>query len=334
MIGIAVVGYGYWGPNLARNVARQERARIVALADPDRERRAAAARAHPGARIAADASEAIAATDVDAVVIATPPATHRALALAALAAGKHVLIEKPPADTLAAARDIARAAEAAGRILMVDQTFVHAPAVETLAAIIRDGVLGDIVYTESTRTNLASFDPKIGVVRDLALHDLAIFDRLFGVAPALIAARGAPALGDNGRELAFLALDYAGINAHLHVNCISPVKIRRMVVGGTRGLVVYDDLDQSEKLRVYQRGEASALQMRVNYRSGPITVPVIAAHEPLERVVSHFIHCIETAATPLTNAASALRVLSVVEAAESLMAQDAAGMGASARPRA
>jgi predicted dehydrogenase len=331
MIGVAVVGYGYWGPNLARNFARQEGARVVVVADPDLDRRAAAARMHPGAQICPDAAEAIASPDVNAVVIATPPATHRAIALAAFGAGKHVLIEKPPGDTLAAAREIARAAEQAGRVLMVDQTFVHAPAVEALAAIVRGGTLGDIVYAESTRTNLASFDPKIGVVRDLALHDLAIFDRLFGVAPALVAARGAPALRDSGRQFAFLALDYAGISAHLHVNCISPVKIRRMVIGGTRGLVVYDDLEQVEKLRIYQRGEGPLAQMRVNFRSGPITAPVIAVDEPLARVAAHFIRCIETSATPLTDAASALRVLYVVEAAESLMAQDAATLAAARR---
>ncbi len=274
MIGIAVLGYGYWGPKLARNFAGRSDVEIVAIADPDDARRGLAARDYPNAKILADAPSAIARPDVDAVVIATPPHQHCALALAAIAADKHILIEKPCGRDLGEARIIVAAASASKRIFMVDHTFLFAPAVAALASIVRGGELGDLVYVESARTNLARFDPSIGVVRDLAVHDLAILDHVIGRVPTVISAHnrrppGAP------EDFAFLALDYEGVPAHLHVDCISPVKIRRMTIGGTKGTVIYDDVEPVEKIRVYQRGT----------RRPSTCVPAIAAacHQPRSR---------------------------------------------------
>jgi len=317
MIGIAIFGYGYWGPKLARNFAGLPDVRIVAIADSDAAQRALAAREHPAARIAADAGTAIATPGVDAVVVATPPAQHRALALAAIAAGKHVLIEKPCGASLDDARAIVAAAVAGGRILMVDHTFVFAPAVEVLASITRE--LGELIYVETVRTNLARFDAALGVVRDLAIHDLAILDHVLGRAATLTAGRNRRPPGEP-EDFAFLALDYAGLPVHLHVNCLSPVKIRRMTIGGTKGVAVYDDVEPVEKIRVYRRGEMPAAALRAGYRSGAVTSPVIAAEEPLARLAAHFVQCIITGTRPLTDGASALRVLDVVDAAERCLA--------------
>jgi predicted dehydrogenase len=331
MIGIGLIGYGYWGHKLARNFAAADGARLVAVADPDAARRQAAAHDHPSARIAADAAEIIEAPDIDAVVIATPPALHGALAVAALDRGKHVLIEKPPALDHRAARDIVGAARRAGRVLMIDHTFVFAPAVGTLAAIIRGGDIGggdsgggdngELMFVESTRTNLARFDPTIGVIRDLAVHDIAILDHVLARRPVRVSARGRRIDGAP-EDLAYLALDYGdGLIAHLHVNCISPVKIRRLTIGGSGGLAIYDDVEPVEKVRVFGRANGADLDaLRTGYRSGPVRSPTIAPEEPLARVVRHFLACVHKGETPLTDGAFGLRVLAVVAAAERSLA--------------
>lgn len=317
MIGVAILGYGYWGPKLARNFAAVPDARVAAIADIEQARRAVAAREHPQALIAADSATAIAASGVDAVVIAVPPTEHRPLALAAIQAGKHVLIEKPCGASLDDARSIGAAATAAGVTLMVDHTFIYAPAVEALASIVRGGELGELIYVESVRTNLARFDPAIGVVRDLAVHDLAILDHVVGGVSTVISARNRRPLGEP-EDFAFLALDYGGVPAHLHVDCVSPVKIRRMTIGGADGVVIFDDMEPVEKIRLYRRGRVSADELRTGFRSGAVICPQIAAAEPLARMAAHFVHCVATGAPPLTNGASALRVLAVADAVAAL----------------
>ncbi|MGO4716619.1 Gfo/Idh/MocA family protein [Bradyrhizobium sp. 2TAF24] len=313
MIGMAVVGYGYWGQKLARNVAGQNRARLVAIAEPNAARGDRARHDHPVALIEGDALAAVTAPGVEAVVIATPPAQHRAVALAAIAAGKNVLIEKPCGASLDDARAIVAAAQARGLVLMVDHTFIYAPAVEALAQAV--GELGDLVYVESTRTNLARFDSAAGVVRDLAIHDLAILDHVLGRTARLVTARGRTPPGEH-EDFAFLTLDYAGLPAHLHVDCLSPVKIRRITIGGTRGTVIFDDVEPVEKIRLYRRGDMSAAELRAGLRSGEIASPPVSSAEPLARCVAHFIDCIADGRRPLTDGASALRLLSVVEDAE------------------
>jgi predicted dehydrogenase len=320
MIGIAIVGYGYWGPNLARNFARLPGVQIAAIADPDPVRQAAAARDHPAARVGADVENTIVGAEIDAVVVATPPSHHRTIALAALSANKHVLIEKPFTTSVAAAHEVVAAADAAGCALMVDHTFVYAPAVEVLVSSIQGGDIGDVIYVESTRTNLARFDAAIGVLRDLAIHDFAILDRIFAAVPRIASVRARRPVGDEPEDFAFVALDYAGVPVHLHVDCLSPVKIRRMIVGGARGVVVYDDIEAIEKIRIFQRGRGATLSdLRTGYRDGPVLSPPIPPIEPLARVAVHFVACIRTGATPLTDGRSALRILATTEAAEDAM---------------
>jgi len=327
VIGVAIIGYGYWGPNLARNFARLPGVQIAAIADPDPARRLAASHDHPSARVEADAASAIAAPAVDAVVIAAPPSEHRALAIAALERGRHVLLEKPPATDLPAARDMVAVAARRGCIFMVDHTFVFAPAVNALAAMVRGGEVGELAFIESTRTNLARFDPAIGVIRDLAVHDLAILDHMLARQPVRIAARGRRSAGGGPEEVALIALDYDnGLLVHLHVNCISPVKIRRMAIGGTRGLAIYDDIEQTEKVRLYlhdrdaDKETRGGTALRIGYRTGTVTSPAVAPTEPLARVVEHFVDCVRSGAQPLTGGTFALRVLAAAEAAERSLA--------------
>jgi predicted dehydrogenase len=336
VIGIGLIGYGYWGPNLARNIAATSGARLVAIADVNETRRRAAAHDHPAASILATAFELIAAPEIDAVAIATTPAHHCALALAALDRKRHVLVEKPPGTSLGGVRDMVRAAQRSGCIFMVDHTFVFAPAVGTLAARIRAGDIGQLKYIESTRTNLARFDPTVGVIRDLAVHDLAILSHLLDRSPVSVTASG-QRLSGVPEEMAFLRLDYDdGVLVHIHVNCTSPVKIRRMSIGGTRGLAVYDDIDQNEKIRIYQRnadyqlGSRDEIGLRVGYRSGTVTSPSVAPIEPLARVAQSFVECIRTGTRPLTDGTFALRVMAAIDAAERSLALG----GASCTPEA
>ena len=326
MIGVGLIGYGYWGPNLARNIASATGARLIAIAEVDEARRQAAAHDHPAAWITANANEIIAAPAIDAVAIATTPADHCSLAIAALDRRRHVLVEKPPATDLASARDMIRAAERNDCIFMVDHTFVFAPAVSTLVASIRTGDIGQLMYIESTRTNLARFDPTVGVIRDLAVHDLAILSHLLERSQSSVSAHG-HRLTAGPEEMAFLRLDYHdGLLVHIHVNCTSPVKIRRMSIGGTRGLAIYDDIEQNEKIRIFQRhaeteiGSRDEMALRVGYRSGTVTSPTVAPIEPLAHVVQHFIECVRTGARPVTDGTFALRVLAAVDAAERSLA--------------
>jgi predicted dehydrogenase len=321
-IGIGVVGYGYWGPNLARNFARLPGTRIAVIVEPDRHRQVAAKLEHPEALVFANAEEALTAPELDAVVIAAPPPTHYELARAALRAGKHVLIEKPFTTGLAPASDIVAEAQRANRILLVDYTFLYAPAVEILISIVQGGDIGEPIYVECTRTNLAHFDPSIGVIRDLAIHDLAILDALFGCEPTIMSACRRPSYESKPEDFSFIRLDYGGVAVHLHANCIGPVKIRRMTIGGTRGLVVYDDVEPVEKLRIFQHGRgASMTELRTGYRDGPVHSPKILPDEPLARVATHFMDCMQQGAVPRTDGRSALRILAAIEAVERLLAR-------------
>jgi predicted dehydrogenase len=316
MIGVAILGYGYWGPKLARNFAALPGVRIISIADPDDTCRATAGRDHPEARIETDPLRAIAVPGVDAVVISTPPTSHFRLALAALEVSKHVLVEKPCGSSSREVRRIAEAAKERGCTLMVDYTFVFAPAVEVLLSIVHGNELGELIYIENVRTNLARFDPSIGVVRDLAVHDFSILDYVFGrCVPNLLSARNRKLRGEP-EDFAFLALDYAGVPAHLHVNCVSPVKVRRMTIGGSRGTVIYDDVEPVEKIRLYRKGELALGDARVAYHSGMVVSPPVAPEEPLARVTAHFVKCIDTGERPLTDGDFALRIFSTIEAAE------------------
>lgn len=322
MIRVAVIGFGYWGPNLARNFRECPSTSVTVIADPSAPRRADAERRYPGVRTVASADEAIGAPDVDAVVIATPVATHFALAMAALRAGKHVLVEKPMAATVAEAEALVAEAKTRGLTLMVDHTFVYTPAVRRIRQLIEDGEVGDIYYYDSVRINLGLFQHDVNVLWDLAVHDLSIMDFLLGQVPVSVSATGMSHVPGKPEDVAYLTMFFEGsLLAHVHASWLAPVKVRRTLIGGSRRMIVFDDLEASEKVKVYDRGISvdanpeDRYQVLVGYRTGDMWAPHLPVGEALQREVAHFAECIERGLTPLTDGVAGLRVVRLLESA-------------------
>ncbi len=332
MIGIGVIGYGYWGPLLARNFAALAGARLVAVCDCADERRTLARAQHPEVRCVSTVAELLADPCITAVAIATPVASHFALALACLAAGKHVLVEKPFAATSAQACTLMTAAEDNRCILLVDHTYLYSSAVQTIADTLAGGELGDVYYYDSVRINLGRFRSDVDVLWDLASHDLAILDYLFDDKPTSLQAVGLMHTPDEPCPLAYLTLRWGERRiAQIHASWLAPVKIRRTLIGGSRGMIVYDDLDPDTKLRIYDHGSAAVnpfyqqrdepLQWRTGFRSGEMRAPLLALTEPLRGVTEHFIACIATGCPPRSSGASGARVITWLEAAQHSLAQ-------------
>jgi predicted dehydrogenase len=328
-VGVAVIGCGYWGPNLIRNFLGCDAAALVAVCDRDPRQRARMAGRCGAARLVERAGELLADPRVEAVAIATPVHTHARLALAALEAGKHVLVEKPMADNVADAQRMVQAAADRGRTLMVDHVFLYSPAVRKIKELIAADVLGEIYYIDSVRINLGLIQQDVNVLWDLAPHDLSIVDHLLGRLPLSLAATGAAHTGSGLEDVAHLSLDYGeNLIATFHVNWLSPVKLRHMIVGGRKKSVVYNDLDGMEPVKVYDRGidVVSSPQAKhgllVSYRSGDVWSPCLPPGEPLGNVVRHFLDCIRDGRPPLSDGASGLRIVRILEAAQqSIQAQ-------------
>jgi len=323
---IAVVGAGYWGPNLVRNFRGSPHWDLVAVCDLDEAR----ARKVIGARSTVEVETSLEALlrrdDIDAVAIATPARTHAPIALAALAAGKHVLVEKPLADTPDAAARMVRAASEADRVLMIDHTYCYTPAVQYIRQTIAEGVLGDILYVDSVRINLGLVQPDVDVFWDLAPHDLSILDFILpgGLRPTTVSATGSDPLGAGKACVGYLSMPLtSGGIAHVNVNWLSPTKIRQMVIGGSRRTLVWDDLNPQQRVAVFDRGVDLATQAHdaeqreaatVSYRLGDITVPALPEREALSAMVAEFAGAILERRAPITDGAAGLRVLSVLEA--------------------
>jgi predicted dehydrogenase len=325
MVNVAVVGAGYWGPNLIRNFNSCPTARLVAVCDRDPERLGKAIRNYPAVESVADYTTLLSRSDVDAIVIATPVSTHAHLAVAALEAGKHVLVEKPMAASVADAESMIRAAREAGRVLMVDHTFIFGGPVRKIKSLIESGDLGQIYYIDSVRINLGLFQHDVNVIWDLAPHDLSIVDFLIGRLPRSLSAFGTchTQSGSGIEDVAYLNLDFGdGLLASFHVNWLSPVKIRSFLVGGSQKGLVYNDLSADEKVKIYDRGVTLAVdeQTRRNiimgYRTGDVWSPQIDQYEPLQEMVRHFVHCIHTGETPISDGESGLRIVRILEAAQ------------------
>ena len=322
MIGIGIIGCGYWGPNLARNFASLEGCELRALCDEDPARLAQAKRRHPSAMALSDATGLIEDARIDAVAICTPMRTHFELARAALRAGKHVLVEKPLAHTVDAARELVELAEARERVLLVDHTFVYGAPVRAIRAAIVAGELGDLLYIDSVRINLGLFRPDANVVWDLAAHDVSIVDHLIDADPLWVCGQGVAHYGDV-ENVAYLTLMYPGnLITHINVNWLAPVKIRSTVIGGSKRMIVYDDLDPSEKIRIYDRGvdvsgaNGSRERALVDYRLGTMTAPYIDRTESLASVCADFVEAIASARPPLVDGRAGLRVVKILAAAE------------------
>lgn len=322
MIRLGVIGYGYWGPNLARAAAETDATQIAAIADLSPAARDRAGRRHPSARLFADWRDMLRDPAVDAVMIATPVASHFEIALAALRAGKHVLVEKPMADTPANAALLVEAAAKRALTLMVDHTFVYTPAVRAIRQLVTTGSLGDIYYYDSTRINLGLFQRDVNVIWDLAVHDFAILDYLLEARPLAISASAASFVADSPDNIAHLSVYYSsGAMAHLNVSWLAPVKVRQTLIGGSRRMVIYDDMQSSEKIKIYDRGVAVSNEpreiheRRISYRVGDMASPALSAKEALITEVEHFAACIENHTRPLTDGESGLRIVEMLAAA-------------------
>ena len=325
MLAVAVVGAGYWGPNLIRNFAACPDTNLVAVCDKDPARLKKVLTNYPAVEGIQDFDALLARPDVQAVAIATPVGTHTPMGLAALRAGKHVLIEKPLAPSVTEAQQLVRVAQENKLTLMVDHTFIYGGPVRRMKEIIERGELGDVYFIDSVRINLGLFQHDVNVVWDLAPHDLSILDFLIGRLPRSLSAFGT-CHADNQREIedvAYLNLDFGdGLLASFHVNWLSPVKVRHFIVGGSKKSIVYNDLDPAEKLKVYDRGitVSSDPEARrgilVGYRTGDVWSPHVEQSEPLQVMVRHFAECIREGKKPLSDGEAGLRVVRILEAAQ------------------
>ena len=327
MIGIGVIGYGYWGPNLVRNFAECRGAAVRAVCDTRPERLQIAERRYPGVALTTTPAEVCARSDVDAVVIATPVDRHFELAMMALRAGKHVLVEKPMASTSEQASRLIDEAAARRLTLMVGHTFVYTGAVRKMREMTRAGELGDIYYYDSVRINLGLFQHDVNVLWDLAVHDLAIMDDVLEQRPVAVSATGLAHVPGKPANIAYMTMFFdSSLIAHVHVNWLSPVKVRRTLLGGSRRMVVFDDLEASEKVKVYDRGISlnpspeSVYQMLIGYRAGDMYAPQLAVTEALSVEAAHFVECVEHALPPMTGGESGLRVVRLLEAATESLA--------------
>lgn len=315
---VAVIGFGYFGPNLARNVRACPGLKLVAIADADETRLALAGRLYPDVRLHGDSAAAF--DDADAVVVCTPVSTHHRVGMAALEAGKHVWMAKPLASSVADAAEMCEFARAHSLTLLVDHTFVYTGAVRKIRELLASGHLGDVWYIDSVRVNLGLFQHDADVVWDLAPHDLSILAFVSGRQPSHVQAVGAAPVRGGPAELAYLTLWYEdGPVAHVHVNWLSPVKVRRMLIGGSRRMLVYDDLEPSEKVRVYDTGveirsPADAHAALVDYRTGDCWTPKLDFAEALAVEAAHFAACIRRETEPVTGGASGVEVVRVLEA--------------------
>ena len=322
MIGVGVIGYGYWGPNLARCLAEAEGCRLAGIADMSSAALARAGRRHPEVWCTEDPAALIANPDVDAVAIATPVRTHFPLALAALRAGKHVLVEKPITETAGQARALVDEAASRGLVLMVDHTFCYTPAVRKLRELIDAGDLGTLYYYISNRMNLGLFQNDVDVVWDLAVHDIAILQHCLQAKPLAVSSCGMSHVKGRPANMAHVTLFYpGGMIADINVNWLSPVKIRQVILSGDRRMAVYDDVEPSEKVKIYDSGvklgedPAELQRMMVSYRVGDMTAPRLDTTEALLTEVEHFAACVEGGRTPITDGLLGLQVVEILEGA-------------------
>lgn len=331
MIGIAVVGYGYWGPNLVRNIAEIPGAQVVYVCDLAKERLTNVKLRYPTIEITDNFDEILRDPRVDAVAIATPVSTHFQLAMKAMMAGKHVFVEKPMASSSEEARRMVEEAARRKLVLAVDHTFVHTGAVRKMREIVENG-LGDIYYYDSVRVNLGLFQHDVSVIWDLAVHDLSIMDYVLPEKPIAVSATGMSHVAGEPENIAYLTLFFESkLIAHIHVNWLAPVKVRRTLVGGSGKMIVYDDLEASEKIKVYDRGITlngnpqkngeKVYQMLVGYRTGDMYAPQLDMTEALGRELRQFVECVETNATPVADGHAGLRVVRILEAATQSLAQ-------------
>lgn len=323
LLGVAVVGCGYWGPNLIRNFYENEQVQLVAVCDLDPNKLRKIGRRYPNVVLETDFEALLDNPSVDAVAIATPVHTHYPMAQKALQAGKHVLVEKPISMNSQQCLELIELAQNKGLVLMVDHTFVYHGAVRRMKQELESGNLGELLYFDSVRINLGLFQSDINVIWDLAPHDLSIMNYLIGKQPVSVHASGSCHAGNGLEDIAYITIHFEdNVIAHFHVSWLSPVKARKILVGGTEKMMVYDDLEPMEKLRIYDKGitmaqpqsEEERYASLVGYRIGDMMTPVLDLTEALKVEIAHFVDCALNGKTPLTDGRAGLRIVQILEA--------------------
>jgi len=319
-----VIGYGYWGPNIVRNLMSLEGSHVIAIAEISPAARLRAQKAYPGVLVTANAMDVITSTEIDAIAVVSPVWTHYELTKAALENGKHVFVEKPFTSTGAQGESLINLAEQKNLKIMVDHTFLFTGAVKKIRQLLDEGALGNLYYYDSTRVNLGLFQHDVNVLWDLAPHDLSIMDYLIKGNPEAVVASGQGHL--NGHEdVAFMTLYFPEkVIAHINVNWLSPVKVRTTLIGGEKRMVVWNDLEADEKVKVYDKGvkissREGVYELLVSYRSGDMWSPQLEQGEALRQELSYFVDCVSTGQEPFNNGSAGLRVVRMLEtASESL----------------
>jgi predicted dehydrogenase len=326
MLNIGVVGYGYWGPNVARNFHGTTGANLVAISDLSEKRLSLAQNHYPFIRGMKDPLDLIRSTDVDAVAIVTPVFTHFEMAKAALLAGKHIFVEKPFTTTSAQARELVELAAKKNLRIMVDHTFLFTGAVKKIKELIDSGELGKLLFYDSVRVNLGLFQHDINVIWDLAPHDLSIMAHVIDKKPVALSAHGSTHFEGGFEDIAYLCVEFEGNGflAHFHVNWLSPVKVRQTLISGDKKMLVWDDLSADEKVKIYDRGvEIKSANSRngihellVSYRSGDVYIPKLETIEALKAEAQYFVECVKGNLEPFNDGQAGLAVVRLLEAAD------------------
>jgi predicted dehydrogenase len=326
VVRVGVIGYGYWGPNIVRNFHGQERSRVMCVCDKSPKSQKRAQQNYPDIHVTGDWKEPLRATDIDVIAVVTPVWTHYELAKAALENGKHVFVEKPFTCTTAQAEELIELAERKNLKIMVDHTFLFTGAVTRMRELIDDGTLGKLYYYDSTRVNLGLFQHDVNVIWDLAPHDLSVMDYLIKQRPEAVVATGERHL--NGvADIAFINIFYPdNLIGHINVNWLSPVKVRTTLIGGEKKMLMWNDLDADEKIKVYDKGVQmttgeGVYQLLVSYRSGDMWAPRVEQVEALREEASYFVDCILNNRKPFNDGEAGLQVVRMLEAADRSLEQ-------------
>jgi predicted dehydrogenase len=319
-VNFGVIGYGYWGPNVVRNLASLEGSQVSAIAELSPNAQKRAHKAYPGIHITSDTMEVIKSPDIDAIAVITPVWTHYELAKAALENGKHVFVEKPFTSNVAQGEKLIDLAIQKNLRIMVDHTFLFTGAVRKISQLLREGTLGKLYYYDSTRVNLGLFQHDINVLWDLAPHDLSIMDYVIDGNPEAVVATGQCHLNSH-EDVAFMTLYFPeNVIAHINVNWLSPVKVRTTLIGGEKRMLVWNDLEADEKVKIYDKGvnitnSEGLYNLLVNYRSGDMWAPQLEQVEALRQELTYFVDCIGTGKDPFNDGCAGLRVVKMLEAA-------------------
>jgi predicted dehydrogenase len=326
MINLGIIGYGYWGPNLLRNFAELPGVTVAALSDLRSSQLELVSRRYPSIKTTTHFEDIIADKSIDAVAIATPVASHFELGMAVLKSGKHLWLEKPMTETSHQAEMLVEEAEKRSLALFVDHTFIYTGAVRKMGEVVKSGELGKILYYDSTRVNLGLFQRDVNVIADLAVHDFSILDYLLGEHPTAVSASGINHFPGTPENLAYITLFYdSGAIAHSNVSWLAPVKVRQVLLGGSKRMITYNDLEPSEKVKIYDKGVSftddpkQIQEMRVGYRTGDMWAPKLDGNEALRVAAEHFVDCIKAGKTPITDGKLGLRIVELIEAASSSM---------------